>query len=196
MAQESAAGPAKRYEMDAWLDASEAPHRVYIDSQTPNGGALAPRYASNMLNAHTGAYGGADADFSMVVCFRFMSTPMGWGDEVWGKYGAFISRVLEFPDPQTNEPFTRNPLNIADRRDLPNRGFTIESVRERGVQFAVCDGATRAISGMLGRATGGEAADIYKELVDSMVPDSHLVPAAVLTVTRAQEYGYSLLSAG
>ena len=80
--------------------------------------------------------------------------------------------------------------------DLPNRGNTIDLLGDRGVLFLVCDAATRVISGLLARTTGGEQADVYKELVDSAVANSQFVPAGVMSATRSQEYGYSLLAAG
>ena len=40
------------------------------------------------------------------------------------------------------------------------------------------------------------ADEIYQELSTSLIPNSRLVAAGVMAVTRAQEYGYSLLDAG
>ncbi len=37
---------------------------------------------------------------------------------------------------------------------------------------------------------------VYKELVASAIPNGHFVAAGVIAVTRAQEYDYSLLTAG
>ncbi len=153
------------------------------------------QYASNILGAHVHNYAGEESDFSLVVCFRRFATPLGWGSEVWNKYGKIIERVVQYPDPVTGEAFMANPVMV-DRADLPNRGNTVVSLRGRGVRFAVCDAATRVISGILARATEGDADAIYEELVASLVPNARFVPAGVLTVTRAQEYGYSLLTAG
>lgn len=188
--------PQKRYEQDAWLDRPDVHHRMFIDSSRPLGGVEAVHYASNILRGHRSAYGGQDSDYAIVVCFRRFATPMGWGDAIWEKYGQVFNGVLNYPDPATGQAFTANPLNQANRMDLPNRGVTIESLGARGVRYAVCDGATRVISGLLARATDGDVDAIYKELADSLVPNARLVPVGVLTVGRAQEYGYSLLYAG
>ena len=161
------------------------------------GGIEALQYASNILSAHANTYnGGEESDYAMIVCFRRFATPLGYGDGVWEKYGHVFNRIAEFPDPATGEPFNVNPGNIAGRRDLPNRGNTIDSLGDRGVLFLICGAATRVISGLLARTVGGEAEDIYKELVDSAVANSQFVTAGVLTATRSQEYGYSLLAAG
>ena len=189
-------GEPRRYELDAWLDRPDVHHRVFIDCARPLGGVEAVHYASNILRGHTMAYGGEESDFAVVVCFRRFATPFGWGDAVWAKYGQAFNRVLNYPDPATGQAFTSNPLNSADRTDLPNRGVTVEALGDRGVKYAVCDGATRVISGLLARTTDGDADAIYKELADSLIPNARLVPVGVLTVTRAQEHGYSLLYSG
>lgn len=196
VAQDHAApGEIRRYPLDAWLDRPEVHHRVFIDSSRPLGAIEGLQYANNMLSAHVNAYGGEESDFAIAVCFRRFSTPLGWGDGPWQKYGKILDRVLQYPDPATNEAFTANP-GLMDRTDLPNRGNTITSLGERGVRFAVCDAATRTISGILARTTGGDAGEIYDELVASLIPNARFVPAGVLTATRAQEYGYRLLSTG
>lgn len=192
--EEGAARETMRYPLDAWLDRPDALHRIFIDSSRPLGAAEGLQYAHNMLSAHVSAYAGKESDFALVVCFRRFSTPFGWGDEVWEKYGKILDRVLEFPDPVTNEPFITNPMQM-ERADLPNRGNTITSIGDRGVKFAVCNAATRTIAGVLSRVTGNDREEIYAELVASLIPNATFVPAGVLTATRAQEYGYSLLSA-
>jgi hypothetical protein len=186
----------KRYELDAWLDRPNAYHKLFIDSSRPLGGVEGVHYANNILRGHTTAYGGEESDFAIVVCFRRFATPLGWGDEIWAKYGEIFNRVLSYPDPSTGQPFTANPLNLEGRMDLPNRGATLEAIGARGVRYAVCDGATRVISGLIARATDGDADAVYKELVDSLIPHARFVPVGVLTVSRAQEYGYGLLYSG
>jgi len=186
----------KRHPEDNWLNAMPGDHRAFIDSSRPMGAIESLQYASNILSAHTRVYGGQESDYAMIVCFRRFATPFGYGDAVWKKYGAVFNRLAEFPDPATGEPFTTNPGNMAGRPDLPNRGNTIDSLGERGVYFVICDAATRVISGLLSRTVGGEAEDLYEELIDSAVANSQFVPAGVMTATRSQEFGYSLLAAG
>jgi intracellular sulfur oxidation DsrE/DsrF family protein len=65
----------------------------------------------------------------------------------------------------------------------------------RGVHFAVCNLSTLGMAGMIARSTGGSSDDVYQELVDNAVPNSHFVAAGVLAATRAQEYGYSFMYA-
>jgi intracellular sulfur oxidation DsrE/DsrF family protein len=87
-------------------------------------------------------------------------------------------------------------LNAADYgTTLSNLGNTIDSVVKRGTQFAVCDMATHFFATQLAGATGGNADAIYKELVSNVIANSHMVPAGVVGVNRAQERGYTLLTA-
>lgn len=39
--------------------------------------------------------------------------------------------------------------------------------------------------------TGGNVDELYRELVDNRVPNSHMVPAGVVALSRAQEHGYT-----
>lgn len=87
-------------------------------------------------------------------------------------------------------------MNSRDHTMLPNRGVTLESLVVRGAHFAICDSATQFVASQLAASMGAKMEDVYAELVASAIPNSHFVPAGVIAVTRAQEYGYSLLSAG
>jgi intracellular sulfur oxidation DsrE/DsrF family protein len=68
-------------------------------------------------------------------------------------------------------------------------------VVKRGTQFAVCDMATHFFAAEMAMQTGGNAEAVYKELVANTIPNSHMVAAGVLAVNRAQEHGYTLLTA-
>src|SRR5436190_850108 len=46
---------------------------------------------------------------------------------------------------------------------------------------------------MVARAVGSSANEIYDELAANLVSNSHLVPAGIVAVNRAQERGYSFV---
>jgi intracellular sulfur oxidation DsrE/DsrF family protein len=52
--------------------------------------------------------------------------------------------------------------------------------------------ATRRIAGVIATARGSSADDIYTELVSNLIRNSHMVPAGIVSVSRAQERGYTL----
>ncbi len=187
--------PARR-SADAWLDDLSGTHRVFIDSATALGGVEAVLYANNLYTAQEGPdYNGAPADFAMVVCFRHFSTPFGYNDAMWAKYGGIFNSIMSFPDPATGEAPTANMLR-QDRTDLPNFGFTIDLIGGKGTNFGICRAATMFFSSVIAGETGGNQPDVFDELVANAIPNSRFVSAGVMALTRAQEYGYSLLYAG
>ena len=56
--------------------------------------------------------------------------------------------------------------------------------------------ATNFFAMQIAQDTGASKDNVYKDLVASAIPNGRFVPAGVVAVTRAQEYSYSLLSAG
>jgi intracellular sulfur oxidation DsrE/DsrF family protein len=196
-AQSSSRFQPARHGLDAWLD--ELPgssHRVFVDSSTALGGAEALLYSNNILSAHANAYSGSDDDYAMVICFRHVSTPFGYSDAVWEKYGEIFNQFMQFPDPSTGSAPTSNLMNATDRMDLPNFGNTIDKLGARGVSYAICDNATQFFSAQVASRTSTSVDDVYAELTGSAIANSRFVSAGVIAVTRAQEYGYSILDAG
>jgi intracellular sulfur oxidation DsrE/DsrF family protein len=64
-----------------------------------------------------------------------------------------------------------------------------------GAHFAVCGMASRGLAGNIAADTRTDADAVYRELMANTVPNSHVVSAGVLVVNRAQEHGYTLLTA-
>jgi intracellular sulfur oxidation DsrE/DsrF family protein len=171
----------RRHALDAWMDALPGDHRVFIDTDNTSGSANALRYATNILNAHVNAYKGTDQEMAIIVCLRHASTTLGFNDAMWAKYGSGLGAMGRQPGKE--EP---TPTSNAQTR-------AIAAAAARGVQFAICDTATTLIAGMVARQAGLTAAAVHDELVANMVPNGHMVPAGVMALTRAQEYGYSFL---
>ena len=185
-----------RHSSDAWMDELPGQHRTWIDTSYGTGGMEALHYANNILSANVNVDGGKDADYAMVICWRHYATPLGYKDPAWAKYGEIFSAVMGLKDPQTGEAFKVNPANLAGRMDLDNGGDTVDKMTGRGVQFALCNAATRWYAGYIAGETGGDAGEIYDMFVEAAVPNSRFIAAGVFGTTRAQEYGYSLLYAG
>lgn len=185
-----------RHQLDAWFDEIPGDHRVFIDTSTARGGAEALVYAVNLFNARQSAYGNEQADFAMVLCLRHFSTPFAFNDAMWAKYGEIFHSVMQMPDPDTGAAPSINLMRSSGYgMRLPNLGMTIDQVLELGVQIAICDAATQFFAGQAAAASGGDAGDIYAEFTGNAVP-GRFVSAGVMALTRAQEYGYSLLYAG
>lgn len=185
-----------RHEQDAWMDEMPGSHRVFVDASSVDGGATSLHLSRNILNAHQSAYDGKDSDYAMILCFRHAATALGFGDSAWKKFGKELHKRLNLTDPLTGEAPDINLMQAPDRRGMSNKGATVDYIQSRGVQIAICNAATRGLSGFLSGAGYGEADDIYKELVETAIPGSRFVSAGVMAVTRAQEYSYSVLVAG
>lgn len=186
----------RREASDAWMDALSGHHRVWIDTSYGLGGMEALHYANNILTANDRVDGGKDADYALVICWRHYATPLGYKDPAWEKYGEIFSAVMGIKDPQTGEAFKVNPAMLKGRMDLDNGGDDIGKMVGRGVQFALCNAATRWYSSYIAGETDGDAGDIYDLFVEQAIPNSRFIDAGVFGTTRAQEYGYSLLYAG
>tara|TARA_B110000196_G_scaffold318283_1_gene333303 strand:- start:265 stop:948 length:684 start_codon:yes stop_codon:yes gene_type:complete len=184
-----------RYDQDAWMGELPGKHRVFMDSSSPKGGAVALLYANNIMNAHASAYDGQDSDYALIVCLRHYSTVLAFDDSVWKKYGEGIHEIVDFPDPETGEAPTVNLVSTIAREGVPNGGNTIEASAARGIQLAVCDNAATVISQGLSSMGFGAAEDIYADFKASAVPNSRFVSAGVMAATRAQEYGYTFMFA-
>jgi intracellular sulfur oxidation DsrE/DsrF family protein len=170
---------------------------LFLDTTAPDGIGLALRFADNYFTANRTGYGLADSDVAVVICLRHRSTPFAYSDAMWAKYGGPISERSGFTDPRTKQP---PAFNVYQRTDygamLPNGGATLDALIKRGVRLAVCQMSTRAYAAAISGKTGGSVDDIYKELTQHLVPNSHIVPAGIVAVNRAQERGYSIAYVG
>jgi intracellular sulfur oxidation DsrE/DsrF family protein len=173
-----------RHAQDDWLDQIPGQHRSVFDTTTPEGASSAALYAGNYLTANRNAYNLQNADLAQVIVMRHNSTPFAYNDSIWGKYGTPISQQANFTDPKTKMPATV----IVYTRQL-------QQLIQQGVHLAVCQMATRAYAGAIARATGGNTDMIYEEIVANLLGNSHVVPAGIVAVNRAQERGYTFVHA-
>jgi len=129
---------------------------------------------------------------AVVLIARHNSTAFGFNDAIWAKYGKIFAQRLNFNDPKTKQPPDSNLFNAAGYGGaLPSLGITLDSLIKRGVHFAVCRMATRALAGAIASATGGQTAAVNDELIANTIANAHMVPAGIVTVSRAQERGYT-----
>lgn len=177
-----------RHPEDEWLDKIPGKHRVVVDAVTPDGVREAAQFVANIFTANKAGYNLDDGDVAVVFGIRHWAAAFAFNDEIWAKYGAAIAEGAHYTNPQSTAAPVMNPLNTASRRPL-------DALAKRGVHFAICNLSTRRISREATR-DGGDAEAVYETLLTSAVANAHFVPAGVVGVTRAQEYGYSLLHVG
>ena len=185
-----------RHEKDDWLDKTPAKHRLVFDTTTPDAFGEALAFAGNYLRVNHTDYGLQDSDLSVVIVARHRSAAFAYNDAMWAKYGAPISTRSKFEDPKTKQPPTANVFNFEGYGDLlSNRGTTVNSLLKQGVQLAVCSTATRGVAGAIAKATGGNTDTINSELIANLLNNSRMVPAGIVAVSRAEERGYTLVTA-
>ena len=177
-----------RHDQDAWYDQIPGQHRFLIDTDNADAMSWGMRFAGNYFNANMNAYGLKDSDLAVIIVARHRSTSFTYNNAMWAKYGKYFSAQAEYVDPKTKEAPTANIYLKAEE----GQAAPIDGMIKRGVQFAVCGMSTRAIAGRVAEGTGAKADDIVKELSANLVGNARIVPAGILAVSRAQEYGYTL----
>jgi intracellular sulfur oxidation DsrE/DsrF family protein len=186
-----------RHAQDDWLDQVPGRHRFVFDTTSPAGFGASLLYTNNFFLANQTGYGLGNGDVAVVIVARHNSTPFAYTDAIWAKYSASLARGAGFDDPKTKQQPVINVYNAAGYGALlPSGGTTLDSLVKRGVHFAVCQMATRRFAGIIAEATGGTTDAVYNELVANLIPNSHMVPAGIVAVNRAQERGYAFAHGG
>jgi intracellular sulfur oxidation DsrE/DsrF family protein len=187
-----------RHAQDDWLDQVPGGHRFIIDSTTASGLGSALLFANNFFVANQQGYGLGNADAAVVIVLRHNSTGFAFTDAMWAKYGAAMGEAAgNFDDPKTKTKPTINVYNSgAYLGALPNGGVTFDTLVGRGVHFAVCQMASRRFAGVIANAHKVDVEAVYKELTSNLIRNSHMVPAGIVAVNRAQERGYAFANAG
>lgn len=182
-----------RHEKDDWLDQVPGKHRLLFDTIYPDGLGDAIAFANNFILVNKSDYGVDSKELALVLVVRHRSTPFGYNDAIWAKYGTALAPITPIEDPKSKQAPKVNLYNSDDYAGLmPSRGTTLDSLTKRGVQIAVCAMATRGIADILAGKVGGNGDAINSELIANLVPNARMVPAGIVAVNRAQERGYSL----
>ena len=188
--------------IDSWLDKPGTRHRMVFDSVSADGGSEALGFANNFIHVNESDYGVKPEQLGVVVIFRHGSTPYGYNNAVWAKYGKQFATQMKLKDDMAKRAATMNPmLAKAPGGEPPPKGlewvadYTLSDLAPNGVRFAVCGLATKVIASMLAGKTGNADA-IEGELKSNLVPGALIVPAGISAVNRAQEHGYAFAYVG
>ena len=185
-----------RHAQDEWMNALPGKHRTIIDCASAPAAGTGIFYANNIFTGNRNGYQLADSDVAVIVVLRHQATTYAYNDAMWAKYGTALGKLVSISDPQTKQAPTVNPLNSREYGAITtSNGVTAPALAARGAHFAICDMATNRIAGVIASAVGSTQPEIYKELVANLLPNGHMVPAGVVAINRAQEYGYSMLTA-
>jgi intracellular sulfur oxidation DsrE/DsrF family protein len=177
-----------RHPQDEWLHKIPGKHRVVFDVTSSRGVPEALHFANNLYSGNKSMYGLDEADLAVVIILRHSATAFGYSDAIWAKHGKALAEATSYTDPKGGESPRVNPFNAT-------RIETFDDMAKRGVQFGVCDTASHGLARRLAGSSGDVDAT-YKEMAASMIRSSRLVVVGVIGVTRAQEYGYSVVHVG
>jgi intracellular sulfur oxidation DsrE/DsrF family protein len=176
---------AARHDKDDWFDEKPAKHRLVLDSTQPAGLGDALLFANNYLTVNKADYGLKDSDLGIVIVVRHVTTIHAFNDAMFAKYTAPLADGVDLKGKEAPKVNTYRA-----------RAFgSMDALSKQGVQYAVCSMATRRIAGTIARATGGNTDAIFTELTMNLVDGARMVPAGIVAVSRAQERGYTLVSA-
>ena len=179
------------------MDTLPGKHRTVIDCAAADAAGTGVFYANNIFTGNRNGYELGDHDVAIIVVLRHEATAFAYNDAIWAKYGSVLASRGKITDPRTNQPPTVNPLDSREfDQVMTNRGVTATALANRGAHFAICDMATNRIAGLIASAVKSTPPAVYKELVANLLPNGHMVAAGVVAVNRAQEHGYSMLTAG
>jgi intracellular sulfur oxidation DsrE/DsrF family protein len=173
-----------RHDKDDWMDKLPGRDRLVIDTTTVDGFREGLLFASNFMSANRDDYGLQNQDLAVIVVARHISTAYGYNNDMWAKYGASLASPAPSAGAQAKESPKANPNAVA-----------LASLSTQGVQFAVCSMATRRLAGTIAHAVSGNTDTIFAELTANLVSNGRMVSAGIVAVNRAQERGYSFVSA-
>lgn len=180
---------------DAWMELP-GQHRFVFDAASPKGAGEALFFANNFLVYSKSGYGLAPTDNATIVILRHMATPFAYNDAMWAKYGALWGKILKYKDPKTKKIALRNTLMTFPPKTPADEVFSIPTMVEKGVHFAVCGAATHFVAGVIAKKTKAKADDIYAELAANLIANAHMTAAGVVALNRAQERGYAVAHIG
>jgi hypothetical protein len=183
-----------RHDKDDWLDKAGTKHRLVLDTTHAPGFGEGVAFAGNYIRANQDAYSVPAGELAILLVVRHMSTPFGYSDAMWAKYGAIMGAMADFQDPKTKAAPKINVYTAEGYGPLPSRGVTLGALDKQGAMIGVCAVATRRLVGMIVQATGGTEDAVNSELIANLVPGARMVPAGIIAVSRAQERGYTLIS--
>jgi intracellular sulfur oxidation DsrE/DsrF family protein len=186
----AAAPPAERpapmrHAQDDWLDHAPTKHRTVFDMWMADKVGETVGFAGNWIRINKDEYGLADGDIALVLIARHGAAPFAFNDAIWTKYGRIFAANMSandkvaHPNPTTNTYATR-----------------IANLSKQGLRLAICSLTMGSYVRTIAQETGQEREAVDKELRANGIGSAQFVPAGIVTVTRAQERGYALVSIG
>lgn len=171
----------------SWVEqVQRAPYKAVFDSPALADGA-ALDLAAGILDNFKDVYGTTET-VRMVIVMRQLGQVMAFNDDLWNRYA--IGAERQITDPVTKQPARRNPYAKA----LPDEpawaaASKLESLRERGAIFLVCNRASMNWAASAAERTHTDVEKVRGEVRNGLVPGAVLMPTGVFALVRAQNAG-------
>lgn len=171
---------------ETWLAGLTAPHRQVFDAPAPAGG-IPLVHVLNYYDTYNKTFGVKDKDVDGVLTFYGSTTFHGLNDRMWARYklGEFLNEKDANGVAATANPWRTAPTIIG--MSMPKA--SIEALQERGATFIICNNALGIFSGLVAKARGLDAEEVYADMKANILPGVTLVPAMVIAIEQAHKAG-------
>lgn len=169
---------------DAWMKNMRGKHKQIFHAV--NAEIQPMLMARNFLDAYEQEYKLKPGSVSVAIGFHGSALAFGFTDSIWAKYS--LGKGADLKDSATGEHATRNIF--ATGSDLG-----IDALQKRGVVFLMCNTALRLRSKAMAASLKVPYDGLYAELAAGRLPGVIIVPSLVVTLSRAQERGFTYIRA-
>jgi len=171
-----------------WLERFSGKHRQVFDVGVLTGDFSPFLPIRNWYNAHRDVLGLESPQVNAIAGIHGVSFPANAIDAMWLKYP--IGEVWKINDPKTGTWAKRNIFADPDTT-APGYDYSLPVLVKRGLTCWQCNNALLGATSKLAKATGAQAADVYKEFrATGLRPGVIVVPAHVMLIGLSQDHGF------
>lgn len=176
-----------------WFKKIKGEHRVAYDGSQPhNTLPIAWNWAFLESNNSVGV---DDSNMTAMTVLRHSGIVFAFNSDIWRKFK--LGELVSFNDNKTGAPSLRNTVYEPEVGDMPLPPIQgIKDLQERGSLFCVCDLATRVYGSAAANNLNLDPDEVYKEMIDGILPGIQLVPSGVWALGRAQNEKCAYIFAG
>lgn len=176
-----------------WFKGIKGEHRVVYDGSQPHN--TLPIVWNWAFLESNNSVGVLDNQMTAMTVLRHSGIVFAFNSQIWNKFK--LGELVSFLDNKTGKPSLRNTVYEPQEGDMPLPTIQgIKDLQKRGSMFCVCDLATKVYGSAIASAQGLNPDDVYKEMVEGILPGIKLVPSGVWALGRAQNEKCAYIFAG
>ena len=176
-----------------WFKNIKGEHRVVYDGSQPHN-TLPITWNWAFLESNN-SVGVEDSNMTAMTVLRHSGIVLAFNSDIWNKFK--LGELVSFNDNKTGKPSLRNTVYEPETGDMPLPPIQgIKDLQQRGSLFCVCDLATKVYGSAVANKMNLDPDQVYKEMVDGILPGIELVPSGVWALGRAQNENCAYIFAG